>query len=366
MLEGIESGNDLGQEEAKKKATRGTRWGFCSKRRSRGDRQEGPSPSPAQSQKKEQWIWLATSPNGIPSRSGSKGHIFSSLRKLTCPRTLWLQRSPGRTRKACGLFRSPQHGKWMANKQKARSKGVVVAAALRHGLSTLCGGAGDRSIELCKGARARFLPQWHSMWSFAYLSLHAHSGRAHPENWQILSTIGHWLTSLALPIIGGDFPVEPEQLEDSVWVLAVGVFVVAPKLATVTPSHIDFFVVSRDLVGRAKRTRRFRNTLLQVNQSAQLFPRGCSTKEACHGQAQGLTGGQAEWVQEAGERPGLGPGAQAVWTSFIDAVEEGRSSQGQKLVWQARNKTRCTHEVQSWQDSVVFASTFSVLDSGAR
>ena len=47
------------------------------------------------------------------------------------------------------------------------------------------------------------------------------------------------------PGLGGDFQVEPKQLEDSGWVRAVGGFVVAPQLATVTPSHpvIDFFVV---------------------------------------------------------------------------------------------------------------------------
>ena len=51
------------------------------------------------------------------------------------------------------LFRTPQIGEWVSNKQTARSKssaGVMVAAALRHGLSTPHGGAGDRGIELCK------------------------------------------------------------------------------------------------------------------------------------------------------------------------------------------------------------------------
>ena len=57
-------------------------------------------------------------------------------------------------------------------------------------------------------------------------------------------------------LLGGDFQVEPKQLEDSGWVRAVGGFVVAPQLATVTPSHRvnDSFVVSRDLAGACEAT----------------------------------------------------------------------------------------------------------------
>ena len=72
------------------------------------------------------------------------------------------------------------------------------------------------------------------------------------ENWQLLSSAGQWLTSQAMMFItSGDFHVEPKQLEDCGWVRAIGGFVGARKLATVTPSHsvINFFVVSRDLAG---------------------------------------------------------------------------------------------------------------------
>ena len=50
--------------------------------------------------------------------------------------------------------RSPQHGEWVSTAQTARSKGsagVMVAAALRHGLATPHGGVGDRGIDLCRG-----------------------------------------------------------------------------------------------------------------------------------------------------------------------------------------------------------------------
>ena len=78
------------------------------------------------------------------------------------------------------------------------------------------------------------------------------------KNWQILSTIGQWLTSQALPfIIEGDLQVEPPMPENSGWVRAVGGFVVAPKLATVKPSQriIDFFV-SRDFASASAATTR--------------------------------------------------------------------------------------------------------------
>ena len=71
------------------------------------------------------------------------------------------------------------------------------------------------------------------------LSVHMHTGSGlTQENWQILSTKSEWITSQAPPfIIDGDFQVEPKQLEDSGWARAVGGFVEAPQLATVTPSH---------------------------------------------------------------------------------------------------------------------------------
>ena len=118
----------------------------------------------------------------------------------------------------------------------------MVAAALRHGLATPHGCVGDRGIELCK---RRVLALYHSgivPGGALILSVYMYIGAGLTrENWQILSTTGQWITSQALLfIIGGDFQVEPKQLEHSCWVRAV----VAPQLATVTPSHrvIDFFL----------------------------------------------------------------------------------------------------------------------------
>ena len=68
------------------------------------------------------------------------------------------------------------------------------------------------------------------------------------ENWQLLGSVGRWLTSQAMPSIGGDIQVEPKQLEDSGCVCAAGGFLVAPKLATVTPSH-HFVQISQDIAG---------------------------------------------------------------------------------------------------------------------
>ena len=56
-------------------------------------------------------------------------------------------------RAAPALFRSPQHGECPPSRRRAakEAQGVMVAAALWHGLETPHGGAGDRGIELCKG-----------------------------------------------------------------------------------------------------------------------------------------------------------------------------------------------------------------------
>ena len=168
----------------------------------------------------------------------------------------WMRLQGWRACIAPALFRSPQHGEWASTKQTPRSKGsagVTVAAVLLHVLVTPHGGAGDRSIELCKGRVLAFYHSGTVPGGVLVLSVYMHTGEGlTQENWQILSTIGQWLISQALPfIIGGDCQLEPKQLEDSGWVRAVGGFVVAPQLATVTPSHwvIDFFVVSRDLAG---------------------------------------------------------------------------------------------------------------------
>ena len=141
-----------------------------------------------------------------------------------------------------------REGLHQADGAQQGQRGVVVAAALWHGILTPHGGVGDRGIEFCT---RRVLTLYHSgivPGGALVLSVYMHTGAGlTQENWQILSMIGQWLTSQALQlIIGGDFQVEPMQLEGSGWVRAVGGFVVAPQLATVTQSHrvIDFFVVS--------------------------------------------------------------------------------------------------------------------------
>ena len=256
----------------------------------------------------------------------------------------------------------------------------MVAAAAAAWLATPDGGAGDRGIELCKG---RVLAFYHSgivSGVALILSVYMHSGAGPTqENWQLLSTIGQWLTSQALPfIIGGDFQVEPKQLEDSGWVRTVGGFVVTPQ-----PSHrvTDFFVVSRDLAGVCEAITHVSQHIaphrpVRIVVSTRLIqpkkrvmsrpkpwpaerPSGCRKREH-----------DLDWdpvrrlVQAAA-------GAQAGCTSFIDAVEEelvdaflmaleeadafrGRS-QGQKLVWKACKSPWCDkfpcggYEMQSWR-----------------
>ena len=196
-------------------------------------------------------------------------------------------------------------------------------------------------------------------------------------------------------MIGGDFQVEPKQLEDSGWVRAVGGFVVVPQLATVTPPHrvIDFFVVSRDLAGAFEATThnsqhtaphrpvrilvstRLTHAKQRVMNRPKRWPAerpsGCRKREL-----------DLDW-DLVRRRVQAALGAQAGWTSFIDAEEElvdaflialdeagafcGRS-QGQELVWKAckspwRDKfPRGSYGMQSWRRRHESASTFSLLD----
>ena len=249
------------------------------------------------------------------------------------------------------LFRSPKHGEWVADKQMARkgSAGVVVAASLQHGLATPYGGGGQGHRA---GQEAR-----------ALFPLYVHTGAGlTQENWQSLSTIDQWLTSQALPlVIGGDFQVEPKQLEDSGWVRTVCGFVEA-KLATVTPSHrvIDFFVVSREHAGAWEATSHISHHIAPLRPVRIVVSTADTTQDAGDEQAKALASGQAKWLQEAGACPGLDPVRRRVqaaaerrrggrpssmqWrrnssTRFLMVPEEADAfcgrSQGQKLVWKA-------------------------------
>ena len=164
------------------------------------------------------------------------------------------------------------------------------------------------------------------------VSMHTGAGLTQ-ENWQILRMVRQCLTSQALPfVVGGGFQVEPKQLEDS-----VGGFVVAPQLATVTPSHrvVDFFVFG-DLATACEATTQISEHIAphrpaRFAVSTRLF----QPRKHVMNRPNPLANGRAEWVQEAGVRPALGPGeaqrvqeaagAQAVWTSFSDAEAWGSS-----------------------------------------
>ena len=193
-------------------------------------------------------------------------HIFSWLRKLTAQGRSGCRGGLDAIARMVGVhcagaLQVAAAASGSSTKQTARSKGsagVVVAAALLHGLATPDGGAGDRGIELCKGRVLAFHHSGIVPGGALVLSVYMHKGAGlTQDNWQIISTIGLWLTSQALPfVIGGDFQVEPKQLEGSGWVRAVGGFVVAALLGTVTPTYrvTAFFVVSRDVAGACEAT----------------------------------------------------------------------------------------------------------------
>ena len=95
--------------------------------------------------------------------------------------------------------------------------------------------------------------------------------------------------------------MEPKQLEDSGWVRAVGGFVVAPQLATVTPSHrvIDFFVVSRDLASACEATTHLSHHIAPHRPVRILVSTRVDTaQEVGNEQAEAVASGEASWLQE--------------------------------------------------------------------
>ena len=163
---------------------------------------------------------------------------------------------------------------------------------------------------------------------------------------------------------------------------AVGGFVLAPQLATVTPSHrvTDFFVLSRDLAGACEATTHLSHHIthhrpVRILVSTRLIqprtrvinrpkpwpatPAGCRKRDV-----------DMDW-DPVRRRVQAAVGAQAGWTSFIDAVEEELvdaflivpdqarlscvRSQDQTLAWKAINSPWCdkfprgSHEMQSWR-----------------
>ena len=158
----------------------------------------------------------------------------------------------------------------------ARSKGsagVMVAVALRHGLATPHGGVGDRGIELCRGRVLAFY----------------HSGSV-PGGALILSAYTHTRAGLTQELANSqhDWPVaylpgsavhhrwQPTQLERGGWARAIGGFVVAPQLATVTPSHRASIssLPPEILQARVKQPRKSPDTSRLTGPSELLCPRG--------------------------------------------------------------------------------------------
>ena len=106
----------------------------------------------------------------------------------------------------------------------------------------------DRGIKLCK---ERVLELYHSgivPGGALLLSVYMHRFRSHSG--ELTNAQHSW------PVIGGDFQADLKQLDERGWLRAVGGFVGAPQLATVTPSHrvIDSVVVSQDLAGASEAT----------------------------------------------------------------------------------------------------------------
>ena len=232
-------GNALGDEGlasrveitlAKLKASRGTHWKLCSKRRSRGDRQDGPRPWPSSFAQERRVAWLVrqhhqvqyhqeTAPRSMHCRFLIVSGTSLAQGCLRCRGVLDAPAGLAIVHPACALLVTA------ARRVTARtvgSAGVMVAAALRHGrpVEVLAIGASSCARIVCSFSTTAALFQ-----------------------------AGPFFTQ-APPFISGDnFQVQPKQLEGSGWGRAVGGFVVAPKLATITPSHrvIDLLIVTRDL-----------------------------------------------------------------------------------------------------------------------
>ena len=214
-----------------------------------------------------------------------------------------------------------------------RSDGCSRVAAKPDKAARWCWRQGRRAVQ---GPRARAGRQWIIPGgAFASLSFRCTQGQVSPRRkLQILSKIGQWCTSQALPfVIRGEFQVDPKQLEDSGWVRAIGGFVViAPQLATAASGPSISSSSLETFQARVKQKRRSGSTLYPQARQNRCFHAALPTQEAGSEQARPLAGGQVGCVQEAGERDldqdlvrrrvQEAAGAQAGWTPFIDPVEE--------------------------------------------
>ena len=206
------------------KASKERRKGCCSWRpRPRDGMQDRPDPdglsSDLSSTKKTQWVgWTVNTTEWRPIKKWlpeacKADFLFAQETHLPkdalAAEESWMQ--GWRACIASALFRSPLHGEWVSTKQtvqqrKRGSHDCSSAAAWAGDAARRCWRQGHGALQR---ACACILPQRYcAMPGAESFSLHAHR--------QTPSTIGQWITPQALPIIiGGDFQVEPKQLEDS-------------------------------------------------------------------------------------------------------------------------------------------------------
>ena len=237
--------------------SRERRKGCCSWRlRPRDGWQDGPSPdslsTSLSSTKKTQWVgWTVNStewelhqemaPRSVQcrlspcsgnslaqGRCGSRGVVDAMARMagVHCASAL----------PVAAAWRVGFHQADGAQQRKRGGHGCSGVAAWTGDAARWCRRQGYRALQR---ACACVLPQRHcARRGVGFLSVHAHRSRAHPR--KLANPQHEWPAS--------------RLLEVSAWVRAVGGFVVAPQLATVTPSHrvIDFFVVPETSQARVK------------------------------------------------------------------------------------------------------------------
>ena len=231
---------------AARKASKERRKGCCSWRPRPDGMQDRPDPdslsSDLSSTKKTQWVGWTVNVHGMGAlqEMASRGvqSRFLLAQETHLPKDAlateesWMRLQGWRACVAPAPFRSPQS---VSTKQTARSKGtagVMVTAALRHGL----GDAARRCWR--QGHRAAFHHSGIVPGGAGSFGLHAHWSRARPgtlANPQHDRPVDHLPRHCRSPSVATSR--WPEQLEDSGWVRAAGGFVVAPQLATVTPPH---------------------------------------------------------------------------------------------------------------------------------
>ena len=202
VLEGIASGQDLGREGGIKRHALGERErGFAA-------RNETEATSPAQSSKKEQWVgWSVNITEEGPMKKQPPGAWKTDLPK---------DRSPGCARKVgkrASCLRSSGHRTTASGWPTSRRRAARAAREswLERGCGTLCQRrlaalatrASNCARDVCSSSITAALFKTGHSFSRSTCT----QGRPHPENWQILGTMGQWPTSHSMhSITGGDSP----------------------------------------------------------------------------------------------------------------------------------------------------------------